>query len=141
MKAIFKMIKRLEKRAFSSVLQLLTLDESSRQKILRRFPPKFQKVIAHHVTYYYGASVDREMPDVDSIKVIGYISDEYIEAAICEINGKRKSPDGRIFHVTISLDPSHRQPKDVNKLLYQGKEWEQVAPFPLSVHPEKRFMS
>ena len=138
MNKILQKIAFLEKKV-SSVLQLLTLDESSHQKILRRFPPKYSRVLAHHVTYYYGSTSDRQMPDISKVKVIGYACEDYIEAAVCEVEGDLKSPDGRIFHVTISLDPAHREPKDSNKMLFKG-DWERVSPFHISVSPEKRFM-
>lgn len=138
MSNILKIIDYLDKKV-ASVLQLLTLDESSHQKILRRFPPKYPRVLAHHVTYYYGATSDREMPDIAKVKVIGYADDGYIEAVVCEVAGDLKSADGRIFHITISLDSAHRESKDSNKMLFKG-DWERVSPFFISVSPEKRFM-
>jgi hypothetical protein len=138
MKQILDEINYLENKV-GSVLQLLTLDNSSHQKLLNRFPPKYPRIAAHHVTYYYGSTPYLGMPDISKIKVIGYACDDYIEAAVCEVAGELKSPDGRVFHITISYDPKKRESKDSNKLLFSGN-WKKVTPFTIQVTPEKRFM-
>ena len=116
--------------------QQFVLDQASKAKLLRRFPPKFSQSIAHHITEHFDVPADSGTPNKPhTVKVVGYASDEYLECVVCEVDGKLKAPDGRTYHVTLSLDPSHRESNDSNKVIAQG--WERVTPFSLDVHPEK----
>jgi len=138
MKKLYAKIENLH-RKLASFLHMLKLDDSSRSKVLQKFPPKFPRVVAKHCTYYYGSNEDFEMPKVSKVRVIGYASDAYLETAVCEVDGKLKSPDGRIFHITISLDPAHRETHDSNALLFKGN-WDKVTPFTVSVSPVRKEM-
>lgn len=96
------------------------LDESSRQKLLKAFPPKFPNVYAHHATVEYGIvkTKDELLGSVKKLFVVGYISDESLETVIVSVDGFTDRPDGQIFHITLSLDKSKgRKPADSNSLI------------------------
>ena len=106
------------------------LDNKSRELLLKAFPPLFDKVICHHVTIKFNDvhedDVDQFL-DVKEISVVGYISDEYLEALVVKIHDTSKREDGGTYHITLSLDPSKRKPVDSNKLL-KSKEYVKVTP-------------
>src|SRR5262249_17765678 len=84
------------------------LYDTSRQAMLKRFPPKYSDVKADHVTLKFPAAAEDVLPpQPQSARVIGYAdSGDGIEAAVVEIDGSTVRPDGRMFHVTLSVDPS-----------------------------------
>lgn len=106
--------------------EALALTPESRARLLKRFPPKFPKVIAHHVTYRFGVPESvKHPPGINDgptpIEVIGYASDDRIEAVLVKVNGTSKRPDGKLFHVTLSLDPTKgAKPAMSNDLLAGG---------------------
>lgn len=100
----------------------LVLDDQTRAKLIKHFPPKFKDFIGHHITMEFGVSKNTELPDQPrDIKVVGYASDDSLEALVVSVDGKIKRPDGSIYHITWSLDRSKgRKPKDSNQLLTKG---------------------
>lgn len=103
------------------------IQPQSRSEILKKFPPKFPKVFAHHITYQFGVSATATPDQPSKIEVVGYASGSGIEALVIEVDGKNVRPDGGVFHMTLSLDPSFRKPKDSNDLLSSG--WDKINPF------------
>ena len=103
------------------------LSEASRAELLKKFPPKFERTICHHVTIQFNNihfdSVP-EQPDCD-VYVIGYAEDENIEALAVEIAGQTKRSDGSFFHVTHSLS-APKKPVDSNKLFDKIKPIEKI---------------
>ena len=95
------------------------LDEKSRAKLLKRFPPKFSDVIAHHVTVLFGKVLPTGFTDGDNqdIDVIWYCSDSSLEAVEVRA-GSNNRPDGKPFHITLSLDrAAGRKPVDSNAVI------------------------
>lgn len=82
------------------------LDEVSRHKLLEVFPPQFPDVIAHHVTVVHGVPKPGEafLGTKHTIKVIGHVSDDSLEALVVQLDGKLQRVDGKIYHITWSLD-------------------------------------
>jgi len=114
--------------------QAYNLIDSTRKKVLNRFPPRFRQVIAHHITQAFGLPEDTPPPKTPhSVRIVGYASDKSLEALVVEIDGSTERPDGRIYHITLSLDPVNRLPKESNALLKWG--WEEISPFPIQVQP------
>lgn len=101
------------------------LDKKSRRELKKKFPPKFSEFIGHHVTYKFGVPTSTQMPPNPKGKVIGYVcNDRGLEALVIEINGKKIRPDGKIYHITWSLDRSEGfKPVHSNALL-EAKEFE-----------------
>jgi hypothetical protein len=81
------------------------ISEESRAMLLARFPPKFPDVIAHHITSSIGNIKFLNPPPEATIKVIGYSTDdEGLEALVVSIDDTQVNSNGKIFHITWSLD-------------------------------------
>ena len=80
------------------------LTESSRAKLLGEFPPKFTKVVAHHITIMFGVDSSALLPAVpEKVEVVGYASNDKIECVVVRVDGKeRRESDGKLLHITLS---------------------------------------
>ncbi len=124
----------IERRMPPSHYTAYNLTNSARAVLLNALPPRYeQRIIAHHVTHEYPVRYDANLPSRARIAVVGYAFDEGMDVAVVEVNGSLRRPDGKIYHVTISLDPTIRRPEDANVLLL--KPWQSVQAFTLSVWP------
>lgn len=112
---------------------------NSRIALLKKFEPKYPKVICEHVTYKFPANVgDNLPPEVNDAHVIGYQNGDGIEALVVEINGTTQRPDGRLYHITLSLDPTKKKPVHSNDLLAQNG-FMRVNPISISLEPKQIF--
>lgn len=100
----------------------------SRAAVLDRFRPRFSDVICHHVTERFGIAAGEEcMPKPAEISIVGYASDDSLEALVVAVNGRTLRPDGMVYHITLSLDRSKgRKPVDSNRLIAVAG-WDSVA--------------
>ena len=107
-----------------------TLDAKERDELLERFPPRFEKTVAHHVTLATDAQ-DRPLPPPVRAAIVGRADDDQgVEAMVVAIDGGSARPDGSTFHITWSLDKSRgRQARESNDLL-KDHGW---TPIPVSV--------
>ncbi len=115
-----------------------TLTEESRTALLEVFPPKYEKVIAHHITVEFGVPQDAEPPPEAELRVIGEgDTGDGLQALVVSIDGSTQRPDGKTYHITWSLDPEKYKPVDSNALLadYSNK-WKLKLPTPINVVPE-----
>jgi len=116
------------------------LSANSRNDVLHHFKPKYPDVICEHVTYQFPAkSSDPLPPAVHEAHVVGYEDDgEGLEAVVVEINGKLKRPDGKLYHITLSLDRKKgKKPVHSNALVNKS-----YKPVPrLAVHLEPVFLT
>lgn len=110
------------------------LSETSRIELLEKFPPKYKRVIAHHITEAFGVPADIEPPNIpDSVKVTGYIdSGDGVEGLLVSVNGSNVRPDGSKYHITWSLDEG-RKPVETNIYVDKAKP---VKPIEISVKPK-----
>ena len=117
------------------------LTPTSRTVLLQKHPPRFEKIIAHHVTYRFPDTTSP--PESTHVHVIGYSStsevhvlkDKHIECMVVQVLGTEKRLDGRLFHITLSLDPKTTRPVDSN-LLLETHGWIPLdSPFDLKVDP------
>jgi hypothetical protein len=112
--------------------QSYKLTEMSRNLLLAKFSPKFENVSVHHITYRWGVKKDAGLPpEISSVKVIGYASNEHIECLVCLVDGTTDRIDGSTYHITISYD-SHSAAKDSNDLL-QNTSYERIDPIEIEV--------
>jgi len=115
------------------------LSGASRAMLLRKFEPKYPKIICEHVTYKFPAQQGDDMPPiVKNAHVIGYQNGDGIEALVVEINGSSKRPDGKLFHITLSLDPTKKKPVHSNDLLAQNG-FSRVTPIAIELEPKQIF--
>jgi hypothetical protein len=114
------------------------LPEVERELLLRRFPPKYDKLDADHVTLRVGATPETPLPDApETAAVIGRADDgESLECLVVELDGTTDRPDGSTYHITWSLGPDRRA-RESNDLL-RDKGWEYLdAPIPVELEPAR----
>lgn len=112
------------------------LDQSSRDALVQKFPPKYEKFIGHHVTVQFGIGKDAKVPAPAQLKVVGYVdSEDGLEALVVAVNGDTTRPDGKIFHITWSLDPTKYNPVDSNIVL-KAKRFTVIRSIPIGTKPE-----
>jgi len=116
------------------------LTSASRNDLLKKFDPKYPEVICHHVTVQFPAKVGDAMPPAaQTAHVIGYEdSKDGIEALVVNINGSSTRPDGKLFHITLSLDRSKgKKPVHSNDIVNKG--FQKVSPFVIHIIPKQIF--
>jgi hypothetical protein len=92
------------------------------EELLNLIPPRYPKVIAHHITYLFPAKPNQIPPEVDgkaSIVAEYWDDDIGIQALKVKINDSTIRPDGKNFHITWSLDPSKGAKPYMSNLLFQ----------------------
>lgn len=105
------------------------LPDHDRARLLRKFPPSYPMVIAHHVTLTMG---EVALPTETSAVVVGQADDDGVQALVVQINGTMHRPDGETYHITWSLDPER---KPVDSLTAVKAGWEKVWPVYVSLVP------
>lgn len=96
------------------------LDNKSREKLISAFPPSFDTVICHHVTIKFN---DIDIEDVEKYQdmtratIVGFITEDNLEALVVNLGSTIKRDDGSIFHITHSLTKGKKKPVDSNNLL------------------------
>ena len=109
------------------------LSDTSRNELLNLFKPQYADVICHHVTYDFAKKGAAMPPVAHTAHVVGYAdSGDGLEALVVEINGTTTRPDGKLFHITLSLDrAAKKKPFDSNNLVSKG--FDHVSPFSIQV--------
>ena len=112
-----------------------TLTASSRSALLQHFKPKYPEIICQHVTYKFPAKSDEDLPpEAHEAHVIGYENEDGLEALVVEINGSSKRPDGKLLHITLSLDRAKgKKPVHSNALV--NKSYQHVTPIQIHLTP------
>jgi len=114
------------------------LSAESQQELLKRFPPKYSGVKADHVTFKFPAARgDAPPPAPGSARVIGYAdAGEGVEAAVVEIDGTTRRPDGQTYHITISVDPARgKESAHANDLLRE-RGFQPVSALEIALEPK-----
>jgi hypothetical protein len=104
------------------------LTEKTRNELLALFPPKYEKVVAHHITEQFGVASTHTPPEMpETVTVVGYIdSGDGVEGLLVEVNGTSFRPDGSRYHVTWSLADG-RKAVETNKHVHNATPVEVVA--------------
>jgi hypothetical protein len=113
------------------------LPNDERSLLLERFPPKYENVVADHVTLRVGATPSTPLPRKPEARVVGRADDGWsLECLVVELDGTTDRPDGSTYHITWSLGPS-RKPKESNEVL-RDKGWEPLAaPIDVELEPAR----
>lgn len=115
------------------------LPEADRAALLAAFPPVYPNVIAHHVTLKFPAKADSNIPEETSGSVIGVADDgEGVQALVVEIGGTVKRPDGKVFHITWSLDRAKGFSAHMSNDVIRTKGWKALAE-PIDINLEPKF--
>ena len=96
------------------------LAPESREALLKKHPPQYPEVIAHHVTHSFGVPKGSQPPHhPKSVEVIGHVDDgKGVQAAVVKVDGREYRPDGKRYHVTISIDRNKgRKPVHSNDVI------------------------
>ena len=111
------------------------LPEKERAKLLQKFPPHYHDVIAHHITLRMG---EGDLPLETSAKIVGTMDDgQGCQVMAVSINGSTKRPDGKMFHITLSIDRDNhnRKPVDSNNVLEEFGWLELYQPINIEIIP------
>ena len=113
-----------------------TLDGEQRSQLLERFPPHYEKPVAHHVTLRTEAEND-PLPYEVSASIIGHADDDAgVEAMVVTIDGTPERPDGSTFHITWSLGEGRRARESNDVLKERG--WQELDhPIPITLTPAR----
>jgi hypothetical protein len=113
------------------------LPSDDRERLLQRFPPKYENVIADHVTLRVGASAATPLPrKPDAARIVGYADDgKSLECLVVEMDGTTDRPDGSTYHITWSLGPGRRA-RESNDVL-RDRGWEPTDRVDIELEPER----
>jgi hypothetical protein len=110
------------------------LPSDERERLLRRFPPKYEYVIADHVTLSIG---DGRLPAKPDARIVGRADDgDSLECLVVELDGTTDRPDGSTYHITWSLGLGRKAVESNDVLREYG--WEPInPPIPLELEPAR----
>lgn len=113
------------------------LPRDLREGLLQRFPPKYENVIADHVTLRTGATPATPLPHKPEARIVGRGDDgRSLECLVVELDGTTDRPDGSTYHITWSLGPS-RKARESNDVLSE-RGWERIeTPIPVELEPAR----
>jgi hypothetical protein len=114
------------------------LPQVERELLLRQFRPKYENVVADHVTLRVGATPDTPLPPrPESSRVVGRADDgESLECLVVALDGSTDRPDGSTYHITWSLGPGRRA-RESNDVL-RDKGWDYLdAPIAVELEPAR----
>lgn len=101
------------------------LAKDDRDMLLERFPPRYENVVADHVTLRTGATPTTPLPPKPQSRVVGRADDgKGLECLAVELNGSTDRPDGSTYHITWSLGPTRKARQSNDVLKRQG--WESL---------------
>src|SRR6185503_9674701 len=113
------------------------LQRDERSALLERFPPRYENVIADHVTLRVGTTPETPLPPKPVARIVGRADEgDSLECLVVEVDGTTDRPDGSTYHITWSLGPG-REARESNDLL-RDKGWDYLdAPIPVVLEPAR----
>ena len=113
------------------------LPRDEREQLLQRFSPRYENVIADHVTLRVGATPETPLPRKAEARIVGRADDgRSLECLVIELDGTSDRPDGSTYHITWSLGPGRRAIESNDVLRDMG--WDQIpAPIPVELEPAR----
>ena len=113
------------------------LDREDRRALLERFPARYPKVVADHVTFLVDVAPDALLPPVAEAAIVGRADDDRgVETMVVAMEGETGRPDGSIWHITWSLGPG-RGAKESNDVIAAGGWKPFDAPIPIRLEPAR----
>lgn len=107
---------------------------NEKANLIRIFRPSFEKIYLHHITHEFGIT-EKLPPNYTEAVVVGLAKNENgIEALVVKIGNSTKRPDGKTYHITMSLIPGKFKPNDSNKLIAE-LGYQEVSPIIITVEP------
>ena len=112
------------------------LPRDDREALLARFPPKYDIVVADHVTLRVGATSQTPLPRKPQARVVGRADDKRsLECLVVELDGTTDRPDGSTYHITWSLGPG-RNARESNDVL-RDRSWDPINPIDIELEPAR----
>ena len=113
------------------------LPTEERDTLLHRFPPKYDNVVADHVTLRVEATPETPLPRKPQAQVVGRADDgTSLECLVVELDGTTDRPDGSTYHITWSLGPGRKARESNDVLRDQG--WKPIAaPIDIELEPAR----
>ena len=113
------------------------LPPEEREQLLVRFPPKYENVIADHVTLHVDATQETPLPRKPRARIVGRADDgRSLECLVVDLDGTTDRPDGSTYHITWSLGAG-RKARESNDVL-RDREWERLAaPIDVELEPAR----
>ena len=103
------------------------LDPAQREQLLAKFPPRYERAIADHVTLKARVDKAAGLPSETWAEIVGRGDDgRGVEAMVVRLGAGTRRPDGSTFHITWSL-ANGRRPVESNDVLARG-DWEPIDP-------------
>jgi hypothetical protein len=97
------------------------LPAEERARLLQRFSPVYDRVIADHVTLRTGADSSTVLPAEVDARIVGRADDDdSLECLVAELDGTSDRPDGSTYHITWSLGPGRNARESNDVLREQG---------------------
>lgn len=99
------------------------LTPGARTALMGQFKPQFKKVMCQHVTVEFNLTEEKlerlqeELAGAD-LEVIGHQTGNGVECLVVTVNSNPKRPDGKTYHITLSLAEGHK-PVESNALIAQ----------------------
>lgn len=111
------------------------LRRGERDALLARFPPRYAKAVADHVTLRSKVSEASALPPASTALIVGRSDDGAgVEAMVVRVDGSSDRPDGSTFHITWSLAEG-REAVESNEVIAQHG-WQAVdPPVPVRLEP------
>ena len=113
------------------------LPPGEREPLLQRFPPKYDDVVADHVTLRVGATPETPLPPKPEARIVGRADDgKSLECLVVELDGTTDRPDGSTYHITWSLGPGRKARESNDVLREEG--WQAIEkPIPVELEPAR----
>ena len=113
------------------------LPEGERDALLERFPPRYEKVVADHVTLRADAAKDSPLPRKVNAQIVGRADDgDSLECLVVALDGSTGRPDGSTYHITWSLGAG-RKARESNDVL-KNEGWRRIDdPRPVELKPAR----
>ena len=105
--------------------------------MLERFPARYPKRVADHVTFLVDIAPDALLPPEADAAIVGRADDDQgVEAMVVAMEGETDRPDGSTWHITWSLGEG-RGAKESNDVI-ATRGWERFdAPIPVRLQPAR----
>ena len=113
------------------------LPGDERELLLQRFEPRYENVVADHVTLRTGTTPAMPLPRKPEAWIVGRADDgRSLECLVVELNGTTDRPDGSTYHITWSLGPGRKARESNDVLREQG--WEPLPRrLPVTLEPAR----
>jgi hypothetical protein len=113
------------------------VDRAQRKELLQQFPPRYEEVVADHVTLAGKAADEAELPGDVTAEIIGRADDgQGVEAMVVRLEGTSDRPDGSTYHITWSLAEGRHAIESNDVIAAHG--WRDFElPMPVRLHPAR----